>query len=150
MKALRKYPVASLATLLVLGVVFAGCVPKESRQKPEFKKDSQAVVQTAPQGYVNITADELKAMIDAGENFALLDVREPYEYEAGHINGAKLLPVGEIEERWHELDPAREIVIYCRGGRRSAIAAEKLIDLGFKNVKNLIGGILDWPYEVVK
>ena len=82
----------SLATLLVLGVVLAGCVPKESPQKPEPKKDSQAVVQIAPEGYVNISADELKAMIDARENFTLLDVREPYEYEAGHINGAKLLP----------------------------------------------------------
>ncbi|GAG18733.1 unnamed protein product, partial [marine sediment metagenome] len=70
--------------------------------------------------------------------------------EAGHIKGAKLLPVGEIEERWHELDPTREIVVYCRSGRRSAIAAEKLIRLGFKKVKNMTGGILDWPYEVVK
>ena len=134
----------------MLGVMLAGCVPKESREKPALKRGPQAVIETVAEGYVNISADQLKAKIDAGENFTLLDVREPYEYKAGHIKDAKLLSVGEIEERWHELDPVREIVVYCRSGRRSAIAAEKLVKLGFKKVKNLIGGILNWPYEVVK
>jgi len=147
---LRKYSVTSLAIFFMFGVMLAGCVPKESQEKPALKRDFQVVVQTVAEGYVNISADQLKAKIDAGKDFVLLDVREPYEYEAGHIKGAKLLPVGEIEERWHELDPTREIVVYCRSGRRSAIAAEKLIRLGFKKVKNMTGGILDWPYEVVK
>ena len=147
---LRKYSVTSLAIFLMFGVMLAGCVLKESQEKPALKRDSQVVVQSVAEGYVNISTDQLKAKIDAGEDFVLLDVREPYEYEAGHIEGAKLLPVGEIEERWHELDLTREIVVYCRSGRRSAIAAEKLIRLGFKKVKNMTGGILDWSYEVVK
>ena len=150
MKIFRKYSLASLAIFLMLGVMLAGCVPKKSREKPAFKRGPQAVVETVAEGYVNISADQLKVKIDAGENFTLLDVRELYEYKAGHIKGAKLLPVGEIEERWSELDPAREIVVYCRSGRCSAIAAEKLVKLGFKKVKNLTGGILGWPYEVVK
>ena len=150
LKMSRKYFVASLAVFLGLGVMLAGCRPREVQEKPAPKGSPQAAVETLPQGYVNISADQLKVKIDAGENFTLLDVRELYEYKAGHIKGAKLLPVGEIEERWSELDPAREIVVYCRIGRRSAIAAERVVKLGFKKVKNLIGGISGWPYEVVK
>ncbi|MFQ6066247.1 MAG: rhodanese-like domain-containing protein [bacterium] len=146
----RKYSLASLAIFLVLGVMFSGCVPKKTPEKPAPKSDSQAVVETLPEGYHNISAAQLKAKIDGGENFILLDVREPSEYKMGHIKGAKLLPVGEIEERWHELDPAREVVVYCRSGHRSTIAAEKLVKLGFNKVKNLLGGILDWPYGIIK
>ena len=60
------------------------------------------------------------------------------------------IPVGEIEKRWEELDLASEIVVYCRSGVRSATAAVKLAKLGFKRVKNLTGGILNWPYGVIK
>lgn len=150
MVMVRKYSAASLLTLLVLGAVLAGCVPKKCLEEGELKNDSQVPVQAALEGYLNISPDELKAMIDAGESFVLLDVREAHEYEAGHISGAKLLPVGEIGKRWQELDPASEIVVYCRSGVRSATAAVKLGKLGFKDVKNLTGGILDWPYGVIK
>ena len=150
MVMVRKYSAASLVTLLVLGAVLAGCVPKKCLEEGELKKGSRVPVQTAPEGYLNVSPDELKAMIDAGESFILLDVREAHEYEAGHISGAKLLPVGEIEKRWQELDPVSEIVVYCRSGVRSATAAVKLVKLGFKRVKNLTGGILNWPYGVIK
>ncbi len=146
----RGHSAASLVTLLVLGAVLSGCAPKNSLEEGELKEGSRVPVQAATEGYRNISPGELKAMIDAEESFILLDVREAHEYEKGHISGARLLPVGEIGKRWEELDPASEIVVYCRSGGRSATAAVKLVKLGFQRVKNMTGGILSWPYGVIK
>ena len=73
------------------------------------------------------------------------------EYDAGHIPGAMLLPYTEIENKAESmlLDKDKQILVYCRSGRRSKIAAEALASLGYTNVKEF-GGIIDWPYEVEK
>ena len=99
--------------------------------------------------YVNITAEEAKQIMDTEEGYRILDVREQDEYDAGHIPGAILIPYTQIEEKANEMLPDKEqlILVYCRSGRRSKIAADALAELGYTNIKEF-GGILDWPYEV--
>ena len=99
--------------------------------------------------YVNITAGEAKQIMDIEEGYIILDVREQDEYDAGHIPGAILIPYTQIEEKANEMLPDKEqlILVYCRSGRRSKIAAEALVKLGYTNIKEF-GGIMDWPYEV--
>lgn len=96
-----------------------------------------------------ITPRELKAKMEQnGQGITLIDVREPHEWEICHIEGARLIPLGELPARMHELDPAEEIVLHCRSGARSAQALEMLRDAGFRRLKNLKGGILAWADEV--
>ena len=95
-----------------------------------------------------ITAVELKAKIDRGDKFTLIDVREPHEYAIAKIPGSKLIPLGNIAERAHELDTADDIVLHCKMGGRSAKALNQLKGLGFKKLKNLTGGITAWSNDV--
>jgi len=80
----------------------------------------------------------------------LLDVRQPEEYMEGHIEWSVLMPVGDIYERYTELDQEKEVVVYCRSGWRSGSAGKILSQLGFRKVKNLEGGISGWPYPILK
>jgi len=95
-----------------------------------------------------ITPAELKRRLDAGDDIFLLDVREPVEWQICHLDGAVLIPMNTIPARMHELDSAREIVVYCRSGKRSAQITAFLKAAGFRKVKNLQGGILQWSDEV--
>ena len=99
--------------------------------------------------YVNITAEEAKEIMDSEEGYIILDVRTQEEYDHGYIPGAILIPNTEIEDRAEEVltDKDQLILVYCRSGRRSQLAAEALVELGYTNIKEF-GGILDWPYEV--
>ena len=99
--------------------------------------------------YVNITAEEAKQIMDTEEGYRILDVREQDEYDAGHIPGAILIPYTQIAEKAEDVlaDKDQLILVYCRSGRRSKIAAEALVELGYTNIKEF-GGIIDWPYEV--
>jgi sulfur-carrier protein adenylyltransferase/sulfurtransferase len=95
-----------------------------------------------------ITALDLKKRLDRGEKVAILDVREPNEYQINRIEGATLMPLGEVPRRYAELDPEAEMVVHCKMGGRSAKAVEFLRSVGFKKVLNLKGGILDWIDKV--
>ena len=99
--------------------------------------------------YMNITAEEAKEIMDSQEGHVILDVREQDEYDAGHIPEAILIPYTQIGEKANEMLPDKDqlILVYCRSGRRSKIAAEALVELGYTNIKEF-GGIIDWPYEV--
>ena len=99
--------------------------------------------------YQQITAEDAKKIMDSGEEYVLLDAREQEEYDDGHIPGAILIPYTEIENQAEEMLPNKDkqILVYCRSGRRSKIAADALSKLGYTNVKEF-GGIIDWPYEV--
>ena len=99
--------------------------------------------------YVNITAEEAKQIMDNEEGFIILDVRTQEEYDQGHIPGAIVISYEEIAEKAEEVltDKGQLILVYCRSGRRSKIAAEALVELGYINIKEF-GGIIDWPYEV--
>ena len=89
--------------------------------------------------------------MDSGEDIVILDVREQDEYDKGHIPGAILLPYTRVEEQAEAMLPDKDktILVYCRTGRRSKIAAQSLADLGYKDVREF-GGILDWPYETTE
>ena len=101
--------------------------------------------------YKQITPIDAKKIMDSGEEHIILDAREQDEYDEGHIPGAILIPYTEIENRAEEMIPDKDaqILVYCRSGRRSKIASESLVKLGYTNVKEF-GGIIDWPYDVVK
>src|SRR5438094_2247084 len=92
----------------------------------------------------SISVQELKRRMDAIEDFELIDVREPFEFEIARINGAKLIPLGEIAERADELQREQPVVVHCHSGRRSAQAVRLLQQRGFANVYNLEGGIDAW------
>ena len=98
--------------------------------------------------YVNITAEEAKRIIDIEEGYIILDVRTQEEYNQGHIPGAIVISHEEIAEKAEGVltDKEQLILVYCRSGRRSKIAAEALVELGYTNIKEF-GGIIDWPYE---
>lgn len=105
------------------------------------------------EGYQKITPQQAKARM-AEPGVIVLDVRMQQEYDAGHITNAVLLPLPLIEAGDAAVakvlpDKDAEILVYCRSGRRSAIAANALINMGYTNVLDF-GGINDWPYEVVK
>lgn len=136
MKLKRK--IATALALAVSGVMcFAGC----ANQKAENK--------TA--GYVQISQEEAKRLMDTESDYVIIDARTHEEYDAGHIEGAILIPEYEIADRAEkELpDKSQLILVYCRSGRRSKIASQALVDLGYTNVKEF-GGIIDWEYETVK
>ena len=101
--------------------------------------------------YMNITQEEAKKIMDSQTGYVILDVREQDEFDAGHIPGATLIPYGSIEEKAPSMLPDKEqlILVYCRSGRRSKIAAEALEKMGYTNIKEF-GGIIDWPYEIVE
>ena len=92
--------------------------------------------------------NELKRKIDAREDFFLLDVREPNEYQIGKIPGSTLIPLGEVPQRVNEIPRDKEIIVHCKMGGRSAKAAAFLRQQGYTNVKNLKGGILDWSDKI--
>lgn len=94
------------------------------------------------------TVEEVKTRLDRGEDFDILDVRNPQEWDICHIEGAKLIPVDELPARFGELDSSREIVVHCKGGVRSAKAVEFLRGAGFGKVKNVHGGIAEWAKKI--
>ena len=99
--------------------------------------------------YVNITAEEAKRIMDSEEGYIILDVRTQEEYDQGHIPGAIVISHEEIAEKAEDVlaDKDQLILVYCRSGRRSKLAAEALVELGYTNIKEF-GGIIDWPYEI--
>ena len=101
--------------------------------------------------YRNISAEQAKEIMDIQEGYIILDARTQEEYDEGHIPGAILIPYDEILEKAEGVltDKSQLILVYCRSGRRSKLAAEDLVKLGYTNIKEF-GGIIDWPYEVEK
>lgn len=124
--------------LLVVVILVAGCSSQEKAKEKAVPVNK-------------ITASEAKVMIDGGEDLVILDVRTQEEYDQGHIENAVLIPDTEISAKAPTVlaDQNQTILVYCRTGRRSAEAAKKLVDLGYTHIYDF-GGIVDWPYEVVK
>ena len=101
--------------------------------------------------YMNINAEKAREMMNELDEFVLLDVRSEEEFSEGHIPGAIIIPHEEISERAESeiLEKDIPIFVYCRSGRRSKIAAEELVALGYSEIYEF-GGIIDWPYEIEK
>lgn len=101
--------------------------------------------------YEQITAEQAKTIMDTEKDYVIIDARTEEEFAEGHIENAILIPEYEIKDRAEKELPEKDqlILVYCRSGRRSKIASEELVKLGYTNVKEF-GGIIDWPYEIVK
>ena len=101
--------------------------------------------------YEQITPQEAKTIMDTENDYIIIDARTTEEFAEGHIENAILIPEYEIADRAEKELPDKDalILVYCRSGRRSKIASEELVKLGYTNVKEF-DGIIDWPYEVVK
>ena len=123
----------SLIALLCL-LCFVGCSQQE-----------EVTVNT----YRQISAQEAKNIMDSGKDHVIIDARTEEEFVTGHIKNAILIPEYEVAERAEEELPDKDalILVYCRSGRRSKIASEELVKLGYTNVYEF-GGIIDWPYEI--
>ena len=143
-KVLKTTNTIYLIALILLVGVFSGCSNKNNGANKE-------VSSTVPKAsFKNITPEEAKKRLDSEKGIVLLDVRTKEEYETGHIKGSILIPVDVLKEEVEKKLTNKEtpIFVYCRSGNRSVTAANILVELGYKDVYNL-GGIKDWPYEVV-
>ena len=132
---MRKRPAALLLLLLLL----PGCAARTAEPEPAPE----------PAAYTQITQEEAAGILDSEEGFILLDVRTREEYDSGHIPGAVCLPNEEIGTERPEILPdlGQTILVYCRTGRRSKEAAQKLADIGYANVLEF-GGITTWTGDV--
>ncbi|MCX7124002.1 MAG: molybdopterin-synthase adenylyltransferase MoeB [Gammaproteobacteria bacterium] len=110
-----------------------------------FEKLSRVQVSCGLNDSQHISAEELYALMQSKTPFTLLDVREPYEYDAWNLGG-ELIPLAELPHRINELDPSQLIIVHCKVGIRSQAALEILQKNGFARVKNLSGGIMSWTY----
>lgn len=137
-------------------LLLAGCGQQASQGEASLPQSSPAQSEQGettmePGSYKLITPEEAKAMMDKQEEYILLDVRTQDEFDEGHIEGAIVIPDTEIADQAEaELtDKESTILVYCRSGRRSKLAAQMLADLDYTNIYEF-GGIIDWPYETVK
>lgn len=126
-----------LIPLLLLMMLLTACTAKP--------------VKTEEPALMNITPQEAKTLMDTRSGFVILDVRTPEEYAESHIPGAILIPDYDIGTKAPEVlkDKNQMILVYCRSGRRSKLAAAELETMGYTCIREF-GGILDWPYETEK
>lgn len=140
---------------IILVFTFSGCTVKNTGDSSIYVSlssgnTSGSTVSTTAV-YKKITAQVAKTMMDQNKDAIILDVRTLDEFNEGHIKGALLIPDNEILTKAEDVltDKAALILVYCRSGRRSELAAKALLDLGYTNVYDF-GGINDWDYGIVK
>lgn len=119
-----------------------------------FAEGTQTVQMQTAAAYKTLTPQQAKQRMEQNDKIVILDVRTQEEFAAGHIPNAVLLPVDLIEAKSEEVakvlpDKDAEILVYCRSGKRAHRASQALADMGYTNIEH-IGGIMDWPYEIVK
>lgn len=134
-----------LITAILLIGVLSGCSNKV------IETNNEATTALIKASFSNITPEQAKKRLESEKDIILLDVRTKEEHETGHIKDSILMPLDKLKEEAEKSlkDKDVTIFVYCRSGSRSTSAAEILIGLGYKNVYNL-GGIIDWPYEIIK
>lgn len=147
---MKYFRLFSLLLASVLLISFGGCKAKEEaplNTEAPTTKTTEMINMT----YEQISQDEAKRIMDTESDYIIIDARTQEEFDEGHIENAILIPEYEIQEKAPELIPDKNalILVYCRSGRRSKIASEALVQLGYTNVKEF-GGIIDWEYEIVK
>lgn len=144
-KSFKSVNVVCLISVILLMGLFSGCSSKNAKINKEGSTSSEKT------SFNNITPEEANKRLGSEKGIILLDVRTKEEYDTGHIKGSMLIPVDNLKaEADNKLkDKNSPIFVYCRSGNRSVTAAKILTNLGYTNVYNL-GGINNWPYEVVK
>ncbi len=139
---MNKRIIASIFAIITMASLITGCAAKNQKTQ-----ETTAMTGT----YQQITQDEAKRIMDTRDDYIIVDARDQYEYDEGHIKDAIVIPYTDIEDLAEQKLPNKEqlILVYCRSGRRSKIAAQSLADMGYTNVKEF-GGIIDWQYGVEK
>src|ERR1700730_9571333 len=127
---------------------FCGILPAAQEPAPPTGVTGATNATNMTNAPTEITAVELKQRLHRRDQLKIVDVREPNEYQINRIPGSVLIPLGDVPKRYNELDPDDLIVVHCKMGSRSAKAADFLRSVGFKNVLNLKGGVLDWVDKV--
>ena len=143
-----------ILAILMLAVTLTACGMEEAADDSMILNETTETTETTEDvlvPYEQITAEDAKNLMDTESDYIIVDARTEEEYAEGHIPGAILIPEYEIADRAEKELPDKDalILVYCRSGRRSKIASEELVKLGYTNVKEF-GGIIDWSYEVVK
>lgn len=142
--------VKGLIFLLIISLtLFSSCSGNKNTETATTNTTETTVNNSL--GYEQISGEKAKRLMDTEKDYIILDARTDEEFNEGHIEGAILIPEYEITDRAEDelKDKDQLILVYCRSGRRSKIAAQALADLGYTNVKEF-GGIIDWQYEIVK
>ncbi len=133
-------------------VIMTGCVGEDNKTTQTATTiESEVITMTENLGYEQITGEQAKKLMDTESDYVIIDARTTEEFNEGHIEGAILIPEYEIGDRAEAELPRKDqlLLVYCRSGRRSKIAAQALVDLGYTNVKEF-GGIIDWEYDIVR
>ncbi len=127
--------------------LFGFCACEDKNVAEETTENTTVATVT----YQQISQEEAKRIMDTESGFVIIDARTEEEFSEGHIENAILIPEYEITDRAEKEIPEKDtlILVYCRSGRRSKIAADALARLGYTNVKEF-GGIIDWEYEIIK
>lgn len=135
-----------LGVLIIMSILFSSCGGFSEQTQGSSETDA-----ATKQNYVNITPEEAKAVMDNESGYIILDVRTEEEFAEGHIPGAILIPDYEISAKAESVlsDKNQTILVYCRSGRRSKLAAQALLELGYTDIREF-GGIIDWKYETEK
>lgn len=124
----------------------------EEAEESANVKSSNAAAEEAAVVFDDISAEELKVILKKKTGYLLLDVREPDEFASGHIAGAINIPVGQVSQKIRSVcgDKAKDIYVYCQSGKRSRMAAQRLLRMDYKRIHNVIGGINSWNGKLVK
>ncbi len=150
---MRKFLITiSLIIFLLAYFTFSGCINKTietaSSEETSMQTDDQSTenMQVKTPVVMSISPEEVFRIISEGKEHFLLDVRTPEEYSGGHIEGANLIPVDQLESRMDEIPRDKQIIVYCKGGSRSRTAVILLMENGFGMVYDM-GGIADWQQK---
>ena len=140
-----------MLAILMLVITLTACGTEEAADDSTILNKTTETTEDVLVPYEPITAEDAKKLMDTESDYIIVDARTAEEFAEGHIPGAILIPEYEIADRARAELPDKDqlILVYCRSGRRSKIASQALTDLGYTNVKEF-GGIIDWPYDVVR
>ncbi len=143
--------VQKILAVLMFAVMLTACGTEKAEDNSIFVSESAETTEDVVLTYEQISAEDAKNLIDTESDYIIVDARTEEEFAEGHIPHAILIPEYEIADRAPTELPDKNqlILVYCRSGRRSKIASAVLVELGYTNVKEF-GGIIDWPYDVVK
>ncbi len=149
---MKKFKGMIILLTVILTLFSCGCGKENNMKNDNTAKENVTEKTTVnSSGYEQITGEQAKKIMDSETDYIIIDARTIEEFNEGHIENAILIPEYEIGERAEKELPDKNqlILVYCRSGRRSKIASQALVDLGYTNVKEF-GGIIDWEYEIVK
>ena len=132
--------------VFLIGAVFTGCA--SAANPTEMSSGKMEAKGQAEGAYHRVTAAEAKQLLQDDPSIILIDVRTPQEYADKHIPGSRLIPNETIQrDPLADISKESNIMVYCRTGHRSKLAADKLIQMGYQQVYDIEGGITVWPYE---